>query len=635
MTYPKYSNQNKNLISSSNRISFKINVNQPNLNTILSPATTEAYFQHAQQAFNAGQWSEACRIAQTCISVAQNDNKYLILGKNLYATALLKLDQKEQALALWLELSQLLPNNSGMLANVGMVLIKLQRESEAIPYYQRSVQIAPLYSSYINLGFCCHKSGEITLAKESYLQALVCDPTSIQVRINLAEVFREVALFDEAQELIEQAYDIDPQNILVLDGMICLQHFRYPLNIKEQMIYLRRYEQRFEQRYVNDQMLTHNHHTTICHSPLRVGFISSGLSNCPEGFFLESTIEQIKADPQLCSQLVLIAYNNSNKVDTCTQRLHQHFNSWYQVAEYIDDRLIEQIRQDRIDILIDLSGHTTGNRLPVFARKVVPIQVSWLGYFGSTGLSSIDYVLADPICVPVSEESGFVEKIWRLPHLRYCFSIPEDAPEVSEPPCLYQKQIVLGCYQMLPKINDRVLQCWSRILEASPQARLRIQFKELKSEAKTLLIARLVEVGIDIQRVDLVGAMIRKDYLASYSEVDFLLDTFPYTGGTTTVEALWMGVPTLTLSLPSMLGRQGEAILVNAGLTDWVTHSEDEYVQKAMIMANANFGQRQDLAILRSKMRDQVRQSHVFNAKQFAHDFVGALSAMWNKKCAE
>lgn len=632
MTSSNYSNQNKTSVSFSNNLSIQLHVNQPNLKSNIQPVTADIYFQQAQTAFNAGQLQEVCRLARACIAAAQNDERHFILGKNLLATALLRLDQKEQALALWKELCEILPNNGGMLANVGMVLIKLQRENEAISYYQRSVQFAPLFSSYVNLGFVCHKCGDVKQAKVSYLNALACDPTSIQARINLAEIFREEGQFEEAHQLFEQASQIDPKNIFVLDGMICLQHFRDPLNMNEQLEYLRRYEQRFEYDAFST---TQNHQTNKRHSPLRIGFISSGLRNCPEGYFLESTLAHIKADPKLSVQVELIAYNNSNKQDTCTIRLHAYFDSWYRVDECPDDRLIEQIKQDRIDILIDLSGHTTGNRLPVFARKAAPLQVSWLGYFASTGLSSIDYVLADPICVPPSEESHFAEKIWRLPHLRYCFSIPEDAPEVSAPPCLHQKPIVFGCYQMLPKINQTVLQCWARILEASPQARLRIQLKELKSESKAVFIERLEGLGIDMQRVDLVDAMNRKDYLTSYSEVDVLLDTFPYTGGTTTVEALWMGVPTLTLSLPSMLGRQGEAIFKNAGLPEWITYSEEEYVQKAISLAHSDGQQRQELADLRSRMREQVRQSSVFNAQQFAQDFVSAMYGMWDTKYAE
>jgi protein O-GlcNAc transferase len=186
------------------------------------------------------------------------------------------------------------------------------------------------------------------------------------------------------------------------------------------------------------------------------------------------------------------------------------------------------------------------------------------------------------------------------------------------------------------KINQGVLQCWSRILAACPDARLRIQSKELVNPAiKARFIERLNREGIEIQRVNLVDGTSREEYLASYSEVDILLDTFPFPGGTTTAEALWMGVPTLTLAIPGMLGRQGEALLVNAGLSDWVTYSEDEYVQKAIEWGNLHTSRYSELAQLRAGMREQVRQTPVFNEQQFAHDFVAALFAMWQKKCED
>jgi len=532
---------------------------------------------------------------------------------------------------LWQEISRVIPNDAGMLANIGLVLLKLRREREAIGYFQRSVQISPSYNSYVNLGFASNLCGEISLAKESYQKAIALDSKSIQTRINLAEIFRAEARFEEAKQLFEEGLLIDPKNILLLAGMINLLQFSYPLDLEHQKQYLHRYEQRLIEDSVSNVGVQIK---PDIHKPLRVGFVSADLWKHPVGYFLDSVLGQICVDPKLTEQLVLIAYHNTSKQDEYTTRFKAHFDTWHQVDTWSDARLIEQIKRDRVDILIDLSGHTTGNRLPVFAKKPAPLQISWLGYFASTGLSSIDYVLADPICIPATEESTFVEKIWRLPQLRYCFSIPEDAPEVSKLPCLQQQQIVIGCYQMLPKINQKILQCWAQVLSASPHARLRIQVKEFAQvEAKKIFQSRLIDAGIDLERVDLFGAMNRKDYLASHSEVDFILDTFPYTGGTTTVEALWMGVPTLTLALPSMLGRQGEALLKNAGLANWVTYSEEEYVQKAIDWANADDEQRQELARLRSTIREQVRSSPLFDAQQFAQDFVQALNEMWNTQC--
>jgi len=242
-------------------------------------------------------------------------------------------------------------------------------------------------------------------------------------------------------------------------------------------------------------------------------------------------------------------------------------------------------------------------------------------------------VLADPICVPTNEESLFLEKIWRLPHLRYCVAPLENAPEVSALPCIQNHNIIFGCYQFTRKINHGVLRCWSKILAACPHARLHIQSFSLdKPELKDQFRKRLIDAGINPESVELVGGVSYSQYLQSYAEIDIVLDTFPYPGGTTTAQALWMGVPTITLATAGMLGRQGEALLVNAGLPEWVAQSEDEYVQKAIHWGNSDINQRQDLADLRTSLRTRVVDTPVFDAKKFAVDFVDALYGMWNEK---
>jgi len=369
------------------------------------------------------------------------------------------------------------------------------------------------------------------------------------------------------------------------------------------------------------------------HTPLKIGIVSADFCQHVVCYFIENVLSQIRSNDALRSRLKLVAYANQSEEDDATRRLQGHFDLWRQVDKLNDDALAEQINQDQIDILIDLSGHTKGNRLPVFAKQAAPLQVSWLGYWGTTGLTSIDYVLADPICVPANEESLFLEKIWRLPHLRYCVAALENSPEVNSLPCIKNQNIVFGCYQFTRKINHGVLRCWSQILAACPHARLHIQSFSLdKPELKNQFRKRLIEAGINPESVELIGGVSYSQYLQSYADIDIVLDTFPYPGGTTTAQALWMGVPTITLATAGMLGRQGEALLVNAGLPNWVAQSEDEYVQKAINWGNADTAQRQDLANLRTSLRECVIQTPVFDAQKFAVDFVEALYGMWNEK---
>ncbi len=496
---------------------------------------------------------------------------------------------------------------------------------------QLEAWLNPCYQSFFQLGYFFYKSGHMEQAIESYKKAMSYESQSSSAQFNLALAFEAVGRFEEAYQAYIDVIKLNAGNVEGAFGnMLALQDTQYPLNLPRQMANLRLYSQSVENLLPEKIELEQIKQ----HSPLRIGFISGDLRYHPVGYFLESTLEQIKRNSDLSDRLEFVAYYNSHIQDELTYRISEYFDAWYRVNEWSDEHLVSQIKRDHIDILIDLSGHTRGHRLPVFARKVAPLQISWLGYWRSTGLSAIDYVLADAISVPADEEKWFAEKVWHLPHLRYCFSIPESAPEVSSSPCLQSQNVTFGCYQMLHKINESVLKCWARILSASPSARLRIQSKDLdKVDVKKQFITSLKNTGLDIRRIDLIGPMSRQLYLASYAEVDILLDTFPYPGGTTTAEALWMGVPTITFAVPSMLGRQGEALMINAELSDWVAYSEDEYVQKAIDWANADIIQRNRLESLRKNMREKVKLSPIFNAEQFAHEFVKAMYDMWDVKC--
>jgi predicted O-linked N-acetylglucosamine transferase (SPINDLY family) len=282
-------------------------------------------------------------------------------------------------------------------------------------------------------------------------------------------------------------------------------------------------------------------------------------------------------------------------------------------------------------VLIDLAGHTAHNRLPVFACRPAPVQVTWLGYFASTGLAEIDYLLADAVGVPPEHQGHFTETVWYLPVTRLCFSVPAGAPAVAPLPALRNGAVTFGSFQNLAKLNDDVLALWARVLHALPSSRLRVQHKRLLDHvvAETLL-RRLQQIGIAADRISLQGPMPRHEYLAAHGEVDLILDTFPFPGGTTTCEALYMGVPTVTLAGDRMIGLQGASLLTAAGLGDWVAHDPQRFVELAVARAT----DLDALAQLRACLRDRVLASPLFDAPRFAGHFEAALWAMWQRSAA-
>jgi predicted O-linked N-acetylglucosamine transferase (SPINDLY family) len=341
------------------------------------------------------------------------------------------------------------------------------------------------------------------------------------------------------------------------------------------------------------------------------------------GYFLESMLPHLAG-----RRLELYAYPTTAIHDELTERIRPHFAGWTRLKGVADDDAADAIRADGIDILIDLAGHTGDNRLPVFARRPAPLQVSWLGYWASTGVSAIDVVLADPLCVPPGQEDQFSEQVWRLPQTRMCFTPPGDdvAPTVAPLPVLARGHLTFGCFQRMPKINDRVLALWARVLATVPDARLLIQSEPAgRPVYAQRLRERLHSVGIDNSRVEIRGPAPRATYLQSYGEVDIVLDTFPFTGGTTTCEALWMGVPTLTLRGDTMIARQGEAMMTLAGLPEWVATDGSDFVARAQQWA----GQTEQLAALREGLRARLPDTPLFDAARFASDWAEGLHRMW------
>ena len=282
--------------------------------------------------------------------------------------------------------------------------------------------------------------------------------------------------------------------------------------------------------------------------------------------------------------------------------------------------------------MIDLSGHTANNRLPLFAWKPAPVQVTWLGYFATTGVSAIDYMIADPWTLLESQEVFFTEKIWRLPETRMCFTPPDVTLEVSPLPALSNGFVTFGCFNNLSKMNDEVVALWAKILREIPQSRLFLKAKQLNQPSVRLEVSeRFAALGVDVSRLVLEGFETRSQYLTAYHQVDIGLDPFPFPGGATSAESLWMGVPVLTLMGASFISRQGIGLLMNAGLPEWIASDEDDYLARAVSHAN----NLQGLQTLRQALRQQVLASPIFDAPRFAHHFESALRGMWIKWCGQ
>ena len=315
---------------------------------------------------------------------------------------------------------------------------------------------------------------------------------------------------------------------------------------------------------------------------LRVGFVSGDLRNHPVGYFLEGLLSNIDQ-----TKFELIAYVTNPNTDELTERIKPCFKLWQPLFGDSDEAAAKMIHDDGIQILIDLAGHTAHNRLPVFAYKPAPVQVSWLGYFATTGLAEMDYLLGDPHVTPASEEQHFSEQIWRLPETYFCFTPPSLDIKVGDLPALSNGYVTFGCFNNLLKMSAGTVALWAKVLNCVEGSKL---FLKAKQFADRQIVSRTIErfdaMNISANRLILEGASSRTDYFKSYNRVDIALDPFPFPGGTTTVEGLWMGVPVIAKRGDRFIAHNGETIANNTGQSGWVAEDEDDYVFKAKSFAS-------------------------------------------------
>ena len=316
--------------------------------------------------------------------------------------------------------------------------------------------------------------------------------------------------------------------------------------------------------------------------------------------------------------------------DALTERLRGHADLWRNISGLSDQHAADLVRHDQIDILIDLNVHTADNRLLVFARKPAPVQVSWLGYPGTTGLSTIDYRLTDPYLDPPGLFDAFsAEESLRLPDTFWCYDPLTDQPPINRASCPGVWRVTFGCLNNFCKVNDGCLALWARVLQAVPRSRLLLQAP--RGPARDKVLARLGQEGIAASRVDFAARQSRPEYLKLYHQIDLGLDPLPYNGHTTSLDAFWMGVPTLTLLGKTAVGRAGWSQLCNLDLKELAAETPEQYVAMAAQLA----GDLPRLDDLRRTMRRRMLQSPLMDANRFARNMEWVYRQIWRSWCRD
>jgi predicted O-linked N-acetylglucosamine transferase (SPINDLY family) len=542
------------------------------------------------------------------------------------ADLLKRLERTSELAIAYRQMLELDPDNVDIVYSLGLVLRSLGQLRDAATHLRRAAELKPDFvNTHCHLGDIFMALRLFGEAAASYSKAIQLEPQNAEVHHNLGAAFKDLDQLDDALKSYRNALTIKPDFPIAQSNLLLTQHFLPGLSPEQ----LRDEAQRFGamvSRLAPPPASLRNHADPD--RRLRVGLVSADLRSHPVAYFIESVLEALSTEA--AGRLELFAYSNSPDADDVTERLKGHLQGWYLAVGQPDEVLARRIRADGIDILIDLSGHTGKNRLPVFAWKAAPVQISWLGYFATTGVEAIDYLIADPWTLPPELESHFTEEILRLPETRLCFTPPPHNVEVTPLPALRNGYVTFACFNSLSKMNDAVVALWARVLHAVPGSRLRLAASpDQQIRWQHAVAERFAIHGISAERLHVLSAGPRAAYLATYQEVDIALDPFPYTGGTTSAEALWMGVPVLTLAGKSFLSRQGVGLLMNAGLPEWVAEDADDYVRRAVSHA-ADLPR---LASLRAGMRQQVLASPLFDAPRFSRHFEEALRSVWRKWC--
>jgi predicted O-linked N-acetylglucosamine transferase (SPINDLY family) len=360
---------------------------------------------------------------------------------------------------------------------------------------------------------------------------------------------------------------------------------------------------------------------------IRVGYVSPNFSRHSVGYFIEPVIAQHDR-----ARFEVYCYSNLPTPDDTTARIRSCAHAWRDVHGIDDDALAQSVAADRIDVLVDLAGHTAGNRLPVFARRAAPVQMTWLGYPDTTGLAAIDYRITDDIADPAPRaDARCTERLLRLPGLFLCYQPPHDAPAVSDRGG-DSGPAVFCSFNVLDKVNEPLIGMWADILRAVPGSRLLVKSRLLKREEVVRRVADCFGArGIEAARIELHGwSEDRADHLNRYARADVALDTYPYNGTTTTCEALWMGVPVVTLAGELHMSRVGAALLEAVGLPDLVAASPESYVRTAVELARNGERRR----ALRAELRDRLVQSPLLDHAGFTRKLEAAIERAWLAWCS-
>ena len=544
---------------------------------------------------------------------------------NNLGNVLMALGHIEDAVAKFQTALKLRPDYVEAYSNLGNALQKKKAFGDAIRCYQSALNYDPNYfKAYNNLGNAYQQNGELSRAVDCYQNALQLQPDYAEAHNNLGNVRVEMGKIPEALESYQKALELDPSFAVARSNLLLTLNYQSNGDLSSGYHSARDWWQDHGRPVYKSV----KHKNSV--EPLRrlkIGYVSPDFRQHSVSFFFLPLIQHHNR------QLVeVFCYSDVKSSDDVTGKIMASADEWRPISGLPDEAVAGQVRKDSIDILVDLAGHTAENRLLVFAYKPAPVQITWLGYPDTTGMPVMDYRLTDEIADPVGEADKYhSETLIRLPDGFLCYQPPDDAPHVSQLPACKAGGITFGSFNNLPKINEAVIGLWSRLLQQMSDSCLLLKSRQFADDhVRQRFLGLFSANGVASERIRLLPRTpSTAGHLALYHQVDIGLDPFPYNGTTTTCEALWMGVPVITLRGNRHAGRVGTSILTRVGLEDLIAESEAQYVEIGIELAKDLDG----LKKLRAEMRPRMQASPLCGGKNFAGKMEKAFRGMWQSWC--
>jgi len=581
----------------------------------LSANSTEAMSNLASALYVAKRFADAAPVYRRLVSLQPKDAVATYhLGMSLRSIG--KIDEAIAALASAIALRSDIPDWHFRLATA---LRDRGHLDDAVSALRTVIAMEPTHAEAHNfLGMIFSERASIDEAIACYQKAIEVKPTFGGAYNNLGNALKEIGRVSEAIPLYREADRLQPDSRIV-GNMLYSMHFDASFNARQLLAEHAKWDDRFA-KPLRDSIAPHSNNRDP-NRRLKIGYVGLDLREHPVGRFLLPLLANHDH-----SQFEIHCFTDLLRPDHLTQLMQQHTDRWHPTSALSHEALAQLIRKEQIDVLIDLNMHMDGTRLLAFARKPAPVQITYLAYCSTTGVAAMDYRMSDPyLDPPGGNESVYSEKTVRLPRTYWCYQAPPYEAELTPLPAASKGYVTFASLNTFSKVTPATLDTWATIISNVPGSHLLIHTGE--GSHRRQILGRFTSAGIDASRVEFVGRVPIDVYMRNYKSVDIALDPFPYVGGTTTCDALWMGVPVITLRGETAVARGGVSLLSNVELPELIAKDVTDYIRIATSLAS----DRARLAQLRSTLRDRLIASPVMNASQFARDFEALLRDAWKR----